>query len=360
MKINRECVCKVCNTTFQNAWKFIEHLQQVHNLTIVDYCAKYEPMYCFECGKLVTTVRKNPYWSFVKYGSPFKMMCSGKCQRHKSIIKSHSIKRVITDEQREKQRQKRLKYLAEHPENSAWNRRNKRDMSSLEKWFYNKCVEFDLVSKYDIVRELLEYPYYIDFAFVNCKVAVELDGQTHFKYQTNIEHDKKKTKLLQERGWHVYRIAYFEVNDNAFIKFLEFLQHIVIDCPKVLEQRLVSYQEYKNAVEYKIHNRQSKWDLYCEYKTLKSGQLQILHTAIEQCSIEQLDANIFTIDCIKTLYQTIIKRRQLAKTIDRTKNGWVVKVGNLWQYSSQRVRSYMKTYMPDLLENTHSRQKYKS
>lgn len=355
MKINRECVCKVCNTTFQNAHKFIEHLQQVHNLTIVDYCAKYEPMYCFECGKLVTTVRKNPYWSFVNYGSPFKMMCSGKCQRLKASIASKNTKRIITLEQREKHRQHRLKYLAEHPEHSAWHKRQHLQMSKLEKWFYDKCVEHNLLSKYDIVRELCEWPYYIDFAFVNCKVAVELDGLQHFKYQFNIEHDKKKNAYLNECGWHIFRIAYFENTDDTFQKFLQFLEHIQVDMPKQFECRVVSYQTYKQYFEYKSKRRQSKWDLYCEYKTLKLDQLQILHTAIEQCSIEQLDANIFTIDCVKTLYQTIIKRRQLAKTIDRTKNGWVVKVGNLWQFSSQHVRAYMQKYMPDLLENAHSR-----
>lgn len=357
MKVNRECVCKICNTIFQNAHKFIEHLQQVHNLTIVDYCAKYEPMYCIECGKVVTSLRKNSYWSFVTYGSPFKMLCSGKCQRHKSIVKSHSIKRVITDEQREKHRQHRLKYLAEHPEHSAWHKRQHLQMSKLEKWFYDKCVEYDLLSKYDIVRELCEWPYYIDFAFVNCKVAVELDGLQHFKYQFNIEHDKKKNAYLNECGWHIFRIAYFENTNDTFQKFLQFLEHIQVDTPKQFECRVVSYQIYKQYYCNKPIHRKTKIDKYYEYVALKSDQLQILYTAIEQCSIEQLDANIFTIDSVKTLYQVIIKRRQLAKTIDRTKNGWTVKVAELWQIKSQHVCHYMQKYMPDLLVNAKIRQK---
>lgn len=134
-------------------------------------------MYCKACGKQSLELRKDPNYTFAVYGSPFKMHCSNSCQSSYRIKASHSKKHIVTDEYREKRRQIRLKCLVEHPEDNAWHRRNKREMSSLEKWFYNKCIEYDLLLKYDIVRELLEYPYYIDFAFVNCKVAVELDGQ---------------------------------------------------------------------------------------------------------------------------------------------------------------------------------------
>lgn len=163
---------------------------------------------------------------------------------------------------------------------------------------------------------------------------------------------------MHERGWHIYRIAYFEVNDGTFNKFLEFLQYIIIDCPKVFEQRLVSYQDYKNAVEYREKRRKTKYEQWLEYKAERDKQKQLLKNAIANNeTASKRTKNSITNKDVKIDLAKILHRRELAETIDRTQNGWVAKVAALWQIRSQHVYHYMKKYMPDLLANAKIRRK---
>jgi len=100
-------------------------------------------------------------------------------------------------------------------------------MSFLEQWFYDEIIcKLELDKKYDIVSEFGEYPYFIDFAFVNEKIAVELDGGFHFINQKSIEKDINRDKILKEKGWTLYHIAYFENKNIVEQDFLKFLNKI--------------------------------------------------------------------------------------------------------------------------------------
>ena len=54
-------------------------------------------------------------------------------------------------------------------------------------------------------------PYFVDFACVECKVAVEADGVSHL---TNHERDSKRTALLANEGWLVLRYWNTEIYDE--------------------------------------------------------------------------------------------------------------------------------------------------
>lgn len=72
-------------------------------------------------------------------------------------------------------------------------------MSYLEAWFYDKViVRNELESKYDIVNEYCEYPYFLDFAFVNERIDVELDGKYH-QIEDRRKHDEKRAAYLKEK-----------------------------------------------------------------------------------------------------------------------------------------------------------------
>ena len=108
-----------------------------------------------------------------------------------------------SDETKEKIRKARLKYMKENPQSTAW---RKQSMSYPEKIFEQLIKKHKLGKQYDIVYEYSVFPYFVDFAFVNIKLAVEIDGMQHYTIQSKIDSDKQKDKLLISQGWKVYRI----------------------------------------------------------------------------------------------------------------------------------------------------------
>lgn len=106
---------------------------------------------------------------------------------------------------KEKMRKFRLRYMKEHPEKTAWRKRN--EPSYPEKCFIKFLEDNGYDKKYCIEREYPVYPYYIDFAFVDLKVAVEIDGSQHVLDEERIARDEDKDKTLTSTGWKVLRVT---------------------------------------------------------------------------------------------------------------------------------------------------------
>lgn len=110
---------------------------------------------------------------------------------------------ITSDETKEKLRTSRLKFMKEHPEQTAWRLKN---MSYPEKLFKDALEANGFDKKYLIEREHSVFPYFIDFAFINEKLAVEIDGSQHLLNERKIK-DFNKDKLLNDNGWSVYRVT---------------------------------------------------------------------------------------------------------------------------------------------------------
>lgn len=89
----------------------------------------------------------------------------------------------------------------------GWQHRNKFSLSYPEK------VTFDYLIYHSIEfeRELKVGKYFIDFAFINKKIALEIDGRTHDDIEV-IKKDRRKDKFLKSKGWKICRIKW--INDN--------------------------------------------------------------------------------------------------------------------------------------------------
>lgn len=109
------------------------------------------------------------------------------------------------DSYKEKMREYRLEFMKKHPEETAWRKRN--EPSYPEKCFINFLIENGYDKKYRIEREYSVFPYYIDFAFVDAKVAVEIDGSQHILDKERVARDEDKDKILTSNGWKVLRVA---------------------------------------------------------------------------------------------------------------------------------------------------------
>ena len=57
-------------------------------------------------------------------------------------------------------------------------------------------------------------PYVVDFACVECKMVVELDGSSHWGQEKN---DAARSKHLEADGWQVLRFWNTDVNDDVDI-----------------------------------------------------------------------------------------------------------------------------------------------
>ena len=123
----------------------------------------------------------------------------------KNAHKKYPQRFCHSEETKQKIRENRLAYMKSHPESTAWRKRN--EPSYPEKCFIKFLEENGYNEKHLIEREKSVFPYYIDFAFINEKVAIEIDGSQHIKDENRISKDNNKDKVLVENGWTVLRFS---------------------------------------------------------------------------------------------------------------------------------------------------------
>lgn len=208
-------ICKICNKKYKNNLSFSKHLKLEHNLSYLEYNIKYEGFIrpiCPICGKPTK----------LKSGLSFRKTCdSKKCKRK---WRSTTIKNIFIENPnlRKNLKNKRLEYMKNNPEKTAW-RLCEKNCSYPEKIFW----DFLKKENFDFVREFPVFPYFIDFALLQYKIAIEIDGSQHWKNKERIKSDKKKNKKLIEDGWRIFRIKYdFVIKDIDFCikrlkKFIE-------------------------------------------------------------------------------------------------------------------------------------------
>lgn len=96
-----------------------------------------------------------------------------------------------------------------------------------EEFFIRVCQNENLFGVYDIKEKFSFGKYFLDFAFVDFKIDVEIDGEQHYRNREAIEHDKKRDKFLINNGWKVYRInwkTFYNNTKEEIEKFLNFLE----------------------------------------------------------------------------------------------------------------------------------------
>lgn len=206
---------------------------------------KYEKIECSECHKIFKSLKTNK-----------RKFCSRNCslnhnkkilQENREIINkkiSQKLKKIDSNgvclychsdflKQRKNSiycsRRCKSKHLSNLPENKervsrffskltkkrheegdcsiGWQSRNKLKLSYPEKLTFDYMENNNI----DFERELKVGKYFIDFAFINKKIALEIDGRTHDDIEV-IEKDTRKNDFLKKRGWIVYRIKW--VDDN--------------------------------------------------------------------------------------------------------------------------------------------------
>jgi very-short-patch-repair endonuclease len=135
--------------------------------------------------------------------------------------KQHNWKgRPHSEEHKEKVRKGVSAKWENAPWETGWTRRNAGLMSSGEQWLFDIFQREGMFEKYEIVNELVVYPYRIDFAFVKEKVAVEFDGIFHDRRK---EYDDLRDEKLLKEGWRTFRISYLDKDQFKLEELIKFI-----------------------------------------------------------------------------------------------------------------------------------------
>jgi very-short-patch-repair endonuclease len=113
--------------------------------------------------------------------------------------------REHSTETRDKMRSSRIKFLEENPDKVPYKLNHySKGRSYPEQYWMNILYKHDIsfVEQYQIGL------YSLDFAIIDKKIDLEIDGEQHYLDQRIVESDIRRTALLNALGWNVIRIRW--------------------------------------------------------------------------------------------------------------------------------------------------------
>lgn len=323
-------ICKDCNKEFDSKHALITHIAIKHKPQFKDFDEKYkfynyilenkEIPKCEICGINDIYVKSNR-------GST---ICSNKnCRReHFSQIQKEVYQN--NPELKENARIRRLKYLSDKSNfnSTAFGNRVNKKLSYLEQWFYdNIIIKYNLTNNYTIINEYTESMYFLDFAFINIKLDVELDGKCHFNNDNKrIDHDIKRDTFLRDKGWNIYRISWYDVKYNeqeTIDKFINLLNsnNFIYDKSYYIRHKVLTNKEFKYQQEQRNNKKEQK---------LLNKQKRINY------------------------FKNILIDLEINSKINFSKFGWVNKATKYLQEKNIRITQLHRTiklYYPEFFEN---------
>jgi very-short-patch-repair endonuclease len=160
-----------------------------------------ETKICPECKETFASRKKN------------QLYCSRNCAR-KNNGSCESAREKIS-----KKAQERLK----NGTFSGWKSRKDKEPSYPEKYFIS-LFENEKIEGWK--RDYKVGRWFIDFAFIDKKLALEIDGKQH---EERKEKDQIKDKFLEKNDWKVLRIKWYNpINDNNKEKLYKEIEELKI------------------------------------------------------------------------------------------------------------------------------------
>ena len=124
-----------------------------------------------------------------------------------------NIGREFSDEHRSNISKSRIKFLKENP-----------DKMPYVLYHYTKGPSYpEVYFKELFTNEAIELKYHhrlsiyeLDFAHLDKKIAIEIDGEQHYTDPRIIESDKRRDNFLKEKGWYTYRIRWADWQKKSY------------------------------------------------------------------------------------------------------------------------------------------------
>lgn len=129
-----------------------------------------------------------------------RIFCCGSCAAINTAIITREQKRVWA-------RNSAIKRYAKGDSSIGWTTRSKSFMSYPEKYFAQIFKPWSPKYNFSVGK------YFIDFAFIDKMIGVEIDGRRHDDNDVAIK-DNARTKFLESKGWNILRIKWTNpIND---------------------------------------------------------------------------------------------------------------------------------------------------
>jgi very-short-patch-repair endonuclease len=293
--------CKICNRKLDNVGNFKQHSKKCEKLSVIKN--ELIRLYVDESYS-VNDLRKK----FKIQSNDIKDILGDKVrslsEANKLAHKKYPENFKHTEESKKIMREKRLEFMKNNPEKTAWRLSN---VSYPEKLCIDYIEKNGFDKKYSIVREYSVFPYFIDFAFVNEMVAVEIDGSQHLLPERK-ESDNKKDELLNELGWLVVRVSEKEIKTNINETFNQILS-ILKDKPKI--------NNYRIGLVVKPKKYQKK---------------------------ERNEFGFTELEIQSKFKQRKVERPPLSVLLEQTKQMGFPKTGKLYNVSENTIRKWIKAY----------------
>lgn len=119
-------------------------------------------------------------------------------------------------------------FCKNNPERVPYVLNHSSKMSYPEKYFYNifNNLNLNLLYNYPI------FGYRLDFADIEQKLYIEIDGEQHYTDKRIIKHDVERTAILSKNGWNCFRIRWSDYKKKThedkvqcIYEILNFLGH---------------------------------------------------------------------------------------------------------------------------------------
>ena len=202
-------VCKFCNKECKNRNSLSQHEIRCKNnpdgIKPSGGFSSYNEMK--KTGKIVN-VYTNQYTKSKILGLP-KPIIAEETRRKmsescKGRLHSKEIKNKISESMK-----------AAHLEKRAWNIGKSRwnNKPSYPELFFIDVINNEFNNK-NYTREFSVGIYSIDFAWIDLKLAIEIDGEQHERFEEYRERDKRKDLVLYKNGWKILRIKWKDIFKN--------------------------------------------------------------------------------------------------------------------------------------------------
>jgi very-short-patch-repair endonuclease len=291
---------------------------------------KYKCPYCNkECSKM--GIKNHIFVNHTDDGKEFIKQVGEKISKSLSGKKNPQFNKKRTQKERQKISDGMKKA---HAEGRAWNigKNHWDSKSSYPEQFFEKVIQNEFEDK-NYTREYPFFQYRLDFAWINKKLVIEIDGQQHEKKEHK-KSDIKKDKLLKENDWLVLRIKWIDIFNNT--------QYWINIAKNFIHEDYLKYI-YNNFYNiYESYNKEIDFDFLKEYFKNKKNKNKEIKANLKKQTLKN-----------KIEKESIIKIKKdniLNSNIDFSKFGWVNKASEILEIRSQKVNQWMKINMPEFYE----------
>jgi very-short-patch-repair endonuclease len=248
------------------------------------------------------------------------------------LVRKHHPDNFKPSEETKKVLSDKLKIAHKENRHPGWSFINKNSSrrSYPEKYFYSVLKNNGLFERFTIIEKFPLGKYSLDFAIIDLKLDLEIDGQGHFRDEKAIKHDKTRDMFVIEQGWKVYRIAWTHFcnnKENEIKEFLNYIQNIQNETNRFYCIKEIKEEQLKKRMDKVLKSRKfgSRSDITRIYENKQKELIPLV----------------------------------LNSNINFSKHGWVVRVAKIIKLTSQNVRHWMKRFLPDFYRDKCFKRKIK-